>query len=312
MKHGTNIEWTHVPGYKGETLNISTGCDKVSAGCKFCYAERDWRRLATFPQSPYFGRGFNDVKLHPERLAMPGRWKKPRSIFVNSMSDIFHEKLHYGFLSLFFGEMLKHDRHIYIILTKRADRMEAFIDCFCVERGLEKLPAHIWMGVSVENQDAFSERVLALLDSRVSTRFLSCEPLLGDLNLSEVIGPYNCMSCGYVGDKTGGDCQECDPHCGREKCPECGDSDAFGFLENDPFSTEINWIITGGESGPMGKHRPANPDWFRSIRDQCAGANVPLFHKQNGGSSKCKCCGAWGCRKMDGQFYNEFPKYLSE
>lgn len=225
----TGIEWTD------RTWNPATGCTKVSPGCKNCYAETLTKRFRnTFPN------GFR-FTLHPERLYEPLKWRRPSLVFVNSMSDLFHEDMPDEFLLAVFEVMVSCPQHTFQVLTKRAERL--------LELASElPWPDNVWMGVSVENQK-FAWRVDALRQSPAKVKFLSCEPLLGPLQL-----------------------------------------DLRG----------IDWVITGGESGP--RHRPVDVDWVRSIRDQCLEANVAFFHKQWGGAQP-KSRG----RELDGRTWDEMP-----
>jgi protein gp37 len=164
----TGIEWTD------KTWNPTTGCNKVSPGCLHCYAEALTER---FPQN--FSQGFK-LTLHPERLEQPKKWRTPSRIFVNSMSDLFHKDVPLDYLEKVFAVMRETPWHIYQILTKRDKRL------------LELAPKlewseNIWMGVSVENQN-YTPRIDALRQIPAKVRFLSCEPLLGplDLNLQEI------------------------------------------------------------------------------------------------------------------------------
>lgn len=159
----TGIEWTD------KTWNPTTGCDKVSPGCAHCYAEALTKR---FPKN--FPNGFN-LTFHPERLQEPLRWRKPSRVFVNSMSDLFHEQVPIEFIQEVFEVISKTPWHIYQILTKRHERLAELSS---------KLTWHenIWMGVSVENQD-YIQRVDCLRKVPARVRFLSCEPLLGSLKL---------------------------------------------------------------------------------------------------------------------------------
>jgi protein gp37 len=161
----TAIEWTD------KTWNPTTGCNKVSPGCKFCYAQTITRR---FPDK--FPLGFQ-FALHPERLEQPKRWRKPSRIFVNSMSDLFHEEMPLDFLQSVFRVMEESPQHVFQILTKRHKRLLEIADS-----GLLSWPANVWLGVSVENQD-YVERVDYLRNVPAIVRFLSCEPLLGPLRL---------------------------------------------------------------------------------------------------------------------------------
>ncbi|NER33513.1 MAG: phage Gp37/Gp68 family protein [Oscillatoria sp. SIO1A7] len=159
----TGIEWTD------RTWNPTTGCNKISPGCTHCYAEALTKR---FPKN--FANGFEFTK-HPERLEEPKRWRKPSRIFVNSMSDLFHEEMDISFLQEVFQTMRETPWHIYQILTKRHDRL--------VELSPQiDWPENVWMGVSVESQQ-YVKRVDCLRQVQAAVRFLSCEPLLGSLEL---------------------------------------------------------------------------------------------------------------------------------
>ena len=159
----TSIEWTD------KTWNPTVGCDKVSPGCKHCYAEALTRR---FPN--HFQNGF-EFTLHPGRLEEPKRWRKPSLVFVNSMSDLFHERMPLDFLRRVFAVMEECPKHVFQILTKRHERL--------VELGPElNWPANVWMGVSVENQ-TFAHRLDYLRRVPAEIKFVSCEPLIGHLEL---------------------------------------------------------------------------------------------------------------------------------
>ena len=125
----TQIEWVKNPdGSKGETWNPVTGCTKVSDGCKHCYAERVWPRLAGNEKHVAFGRKFTEVQCHPERLGQPLRWQKPRMVFVNSMADLFHEDVPNDFIEAVFASMARAQSHTFQILTKRPERMLEWFD----------------------------------------------------------------------------------------------------------------------------------------------------------------------------------------
>jgi protein gp37 len=177
MANSTSIEWTDA------TWNPVTGCTKISAGCNFCYAERFSERFRGTPGHP-FESGF-DLTLRPERVEQPLRWRQPRMIFVNSMSDLFHKEIPRDFVSAVFDTMERADWHIYQVLTKRSSLMRKFIN----ERyGTRKAPAHIWLGVSVENRPATS-RIEHLRKANAAVRFLSVEPLIapvGQINLEGI------------------------------------------------------------------------------------------------------------------------------
>lgn len=169
----TKIEWTEY------TWNPVTGCYPVAEGCARCYARRMANRLRG-----RFGYPADDpfrVTFHPERLDEPLRWRKPRMVFVCSMGDLFHPAVANSVLGRIWDAMFAAPQHRYMILTKRPERMAAYIN--------EGWPAgldHIWLGTSVENQQAADERIPWLMRCPAAVRFLSCEPLLGFVNLSVV------------------------------------------------------------------------------------------------------------------------------
>lgn len=246
--HGTGIEWTHVPGYKGETWNPVRGCTKVSPGCKHCYAEAFAERWRGIPGHPY-KQGF-DLRLVPEKLDEPLRASKPRAYFVNSMSDLHQGGVPHEFAAKVYEVQARTQHHIYMTLTKRADRMREFWHWARVKlygdssygRSVQEvynklsqtdrgapLP-NVWLGVSVEDRKYGLPRVDILRTIPAAVRFLSIEPLLEDL----------------------------------------GEIDLTG----------IHWVIVGGESGPGA--RPFDFEWARRILAQCRAAGVAFFMKQAG------------------------------
>ena len=231
--NNTTIEWTE------HTWNPVTGCTQISPGCDNCYAKR-----ITEQSKKVYPKGF-EITLRPHRLDEPVKWRKPSFIFVNSMSDLFHRDIPSDYLTMIWHIMCRADWHIYQILTKRPHRMAHIVS----SRGLPT-PPHIWLGVSVENQTFGDNRIPPLLSIPAQVRWLSCEPLLGPLNLT-------------------------------------------------PYLPHLQWVVDGGESGP--RRRPANPDWFRSIRDQCKAANIPYFHKQ-GNTFR-----PGYDRLLDGRTWEEYP-----
>lgn len=177
MANGTTIEWTDA------TWNPVTGCTKISAGCDHCYAERFSERFRGTPGHP-FESGF-DLTLRPERLEQPFRWRAPRMIFVNSMSDLFHKRIPESYISAVFETMENANWHIYQVLTKRSSLLKKFINNRYRDRSA---PTHMWFGVSVENQQAKS-RIAHLQTANADVRFLSVEPLIapvGTLNLNGI------------------------------------------------------------------------------------------------------------------------------
>ncbi len=177
MSENSAIEWTDT------TWNPVTGCTKVSAGCDNCYAERFSERFRGVKGHP-FRTGF-DLTLRPERVLQPLDWKRPRMIFVNSMSDLFHKDIPKSYISAVFDTMEKADWHIYQVLTKRSSLMQKFINDRYKTR---PAPPHMWFGVSVENEKATS-RITHLQRANATVRFLSIEPLIapvGDLSLDGI------------------------------------------------------------------------------------------------------------------------------
>jgi protein gp37 len=292
MADHSAIEWTDA------TWNPIRGCTRVSAGCEHCYAEKVAARFSG-PGLPYEGlihpttRGWNGtVKLVPDVLDQPLRWKKPRRIFVNSMSDLFHESVPDNYIAAVFGMMAATPQHTYQLLTKRPGRMHLWFSTWmsrdpsaimheCVKGTMgyhhPRRPAinsmpwplpNVWLGVSVENQATADERISLLLKCPSRVRWLSCEPLLGSVRLHSALSVCPQLRTNA---KTG---NLFDAGYGRI-IP--GKFEYGQFNSTGPF---IDWVVAGGESGPDA--RPMHPDWARSLRDQCAAAGVPFFFKQWG------------------------------
>ncbi len=170
MTSKTAIEWTDA------TWNPVTGCTRISAGCDRCYAERFAERFRGVPGHPY-EHGF-DLTLRPERLDRPASWRRPRMIFVNSMSDLFHKRVPREFVDAVFDTMERADRHVFQVLTKRSSRLRAYVNARYADR---PAPGHVWMGVSVEDGTKLS-RVRHLAETAARVRFLSLEPLIGPVD----------------------------------------------------------------------------------------------------------------------------------
>jgi len=169
----SSIEWTEM------TWNPTTGCNKVSSGCKFCYAEIMTRRLKAMGQDKYKD-GFK-LRIHPETLKLPYTWKKPQIVFVDSMSDLFHEKVPLDFIKKVFEVMNDNSQHIFQVLTKRSVRLLELSDQL-------QWTSNIWMGVSIEDKKVLN-RIDHLRETKAHVKFLSCEPLLddlGEINLSNI------------------------------------------------------------------------------------------------------------------------------
>jgi protein gp37 len=176
MAEKSTIEWTDT------TWNPVTGCTKISAGCDNCYAARFSERFRGVPGHP-FENGF-DLTVRPERLTQPLDWKKPRMIFVNSMSDLFHKQVPKAHIAKVFDTMERANWHIYQILTKRSSLLQKFINDRYKTR---PAPAHIWFGVSVEDSRATS-RIAHLRNANAAVRFLSVEPLIGSVGRLNLAG----------------------------------------------------------------------------------------------------------------------------
>ena len=166
MATKSHIEWTEM------TWNPVTGCNKISQGCKHCYAERMANRLHAMGMERY--RNNFEVTLHEDLITEPLKWVKPRTVFVNSMSDLFHEDIPFDFIRRVFDTMVQCPQHIFQVLTKRSERLRAI-------EGNLPWPENIWMGVSVENEKVM-HRVQDLSEVPSKIRFLSCEPLIGPLD----------------------------------------------------------------------------------------------------------------------------------
>lgn len=274
----SSIEWTD------KTWNPVTGCSKISAGCKFCYAETMHSRLQAMGQDKYKD-GFNVVKTHVDTLQDPYKWKKPAMVFVNSMSDLFHKDVPLDFIQQVFTVMNECPQHTFQVLTKRADIMAAYAP-------LLNWTDNIWLGVSVENQEQADKRIPHLLATSAKTKFLSCEPLLENISFTKTEldrwARYNHSNL-LTGILT-------KPDGLKIKEPRFFDAP----------SPKIDWVIVGGESG-RGKIRPMREEWAVSIMEQCKEAGVPFFFKQWGGSNKKKAG-----RELQGQTYDEMPKPISE
>jgi protein gp37 len=176
MASSTQIEWTDA------TWNPVTGCTKITPGCDFCYAERFSERFRGVVGHP-FENGF-DLKLRPERLEQPLAWRKPRRIFVNSMSDLFHKKVPRTFIDSVFDTMEAADWHTFQVLTKRSSLMARYLHS---RYGAGKAPSHIWLGVSVEDAKN-AIRVKHLSSAAASVKFVSFEPLLASVGKIDLTG----------------------------------------------------------------------------------------------------------------------------
>jgi protein gp37 len=277
MADKTHIEWTD------STWNVITGCTLVSDGCKHCYAatlaatrlkhhpsREGLARLNAAGEAKFTG----EVRFNEQWLEQPLRWRKPRMIFVCAHGDLFHESVPDEWIDRVFAVMALAPQHTFQVLTKRADRMRAYLSSHDVgQRWAERtdeipggpvifpetaiswskdgLP-NVWLGVSIENQEAADKRIPDLLATPAAVRFVSAEPLLGPVDLTN-LPPFLDVSAA-AGIRL----------------------DALKL--DGPYS--LNWVIVGGESGRNA--RPMHPDWVRSLRDQCVAAGTKFFFKQWG------------------------------
>ena len=205
MADKSAIEWTD------STWNPVTGCTRISAGCDRCYAERFSERFRGVIGHP-FEVGF-DLKLRPERLEQPLAWKRPRMIFVNSMSDLFHKVIPRSFIDRVFDTMERADWHTFQVLTKRSSLMRNYLRA---RYGNRSIPDHIWVGVSIEDGSKLS-RVRHLQEFPSGIRFLSVEPLIGRVSRLDLRG----ISWVIVGGESGPGARPMDPDWAREVRDQC-------------------------------------------------------------------------------------------
>jgi protein gp37 len=215
MANVTAIEWTDA------TWNPVTGCTKISAGCDHCYAERFAERFRGTPGHP-FKNGF-DLTLRPERLEQPLSWRRPRMIFVNSMSDLFHKQVPTNFISQVFDTMERAEWHTFQVLTKRSSIMRDFLFS---RYGSNRGPSHIWCGVSVEDGKRKS-RILHLRKAPAGMRFLSIEPLIGSIGTLDLNG----IDWVIVGGESGPGAREMKPEWVREVRDQCIAQDVAFFFK---------------------------------------------------------------------------------
>lgn len=229
MARETNIEWATA------TWNPFIGCTKVSPACDNCYAER-WAKRC--------GREFSEVVPSSQSTwNAPLKWKKPERIFVCSLSDFFHPDISDEGRDAACAVMNAAPQHTYMLLTKRPENIKAQL---AATGWAKDLPANVWLGVTAENQEQADRRIPLLLEIPARVRFVSCEPLLGPVEIKKYLGYY----------------------------------EKYETFEGGPASPKLSWVICGGESGPHA--RPMHPAWGRRLRDQCAAAGVPFMFKQWG------------------------------
>lgn len=307
MADGTAIEWTDATWtpIRARSDNIGWHCEHVSEGCRNCYAEGINRRVGTgLSFKPgLLGPGGATVFLDEKMLLAPLKWKKPRRIFVCSMTDLFADFVRDEWIDRVFAVMALCQQHRFQVLTKRAKRMREYISHTTTDQGRRRLCLafielfgrddftgdhwagcngdkplpNVWLGVSAEDQKCADERIPDLLATPAAMRFVSLEPLLGPIDLKRIPMPQD-------------DGRECSAIDGHEIAGMVGN--CVGWIP------PLDWVIAGGESGPHA--RPMHPDWARSIRDQCAVAGVPFFFKQ------------WGAWQNGSDFADDAMAVLSD
>lgn len=298
----TNIEWAE------ETWSPVTGCTPISAGCLNCYAKRlaegRLRGRCGYPRDNPFG-----VTLHPKRMEDPLKWKKPRKIFVCSMGDLFHPDVPLEFISKILEVITKSTQHTFIILTKRPERMNHImlawkggyhhkIKHIDDNYPLRNTPPNLWLGVTAESQADADKRIPILLDIPAAKRFVSVEPMLDGILLDNLRPDKFTVYNALVG-----------------MANTSNPNGILGDVKPNKQLPKIDWVICGGENATNA--RTMNPDWVRSLRDQCENAEVPFFFKSWGeympfNFSYGKWC-RWKNKKdparyqIDGKQYREYP-----
>ncbi len=283
----SEIAWT------GETWNPIVGCSKVSAGCANCYAERMAGRLASMGTAGYvdvvgvsgsgsFSRGWTGKTAFVEsQLLKPMKRKKPTLYFVGSMTDLFHESVEDEWLDQVFAVMALCPQHTFQVLTKRPGRMREYFER-CGKRklmfnGFKALP-NVWLGVSAENQEMADLRVPDLLRCPAAVRFVSCEPLLGAVDLERVLwDEASSATCEHRVDVLRGGywCEA--PHVLGACSAGLGQAKG-GFVNHSDMPGRIDWVICGCESGPG--RREIGQTTMYELRRQCRDAGVAFFMKQ--------------------------------
>ena len=273
MAENSGIEWTD------HTFNPWIGCTKVSPACDNCYAERlatgrmgrEWGPHAERRRTKTWG---NPVKWNRQAEAEGRRYR----VFCASLADVFdnHKSIEWTWRHELLDLILRTPHLDWLLLTKRPQNVRRYVPGWC-DPGV--WPKHVWLGTTVENQAEANRRIPHLLRVPAATRFLSCEPLLGPVDLTRINDEDTVMIDALRGQ--GG----------------------WPVPHGEAGPARLHWVITGGESGP--NYRPADPDWFRSLRDQCAEAEVPFLFKQWEGKSPAaiKKLG----RELDGVVHDGYP-----
>ena len=309
MGDKTGIEWTDATWNPIRAREVATGkigshCEHVSEACRFCYAERfNLTRFGTHrPYTPdEINSGRVEVYLDEKVLLQPLRWSRARRIFPCSMTDLFGRFVKDEWLDKIFAVMALCPQHTFQPLTKRPERMQQYLTsrngmgnaqlCQAINwiprslgnrHGALEMPLpNVWLGTTVEDQAAADQRIPLLLNTPAAKRFISAEPLLGSLNLTDIECRQGDATMNALTSPTWAD--EIAQWSGTSEDWKDEFLDWFGLLEmpsSGNMYRVLDWVICGGESGP--EARPMHPDWARALRDQCAAAGVPFFFKQWG------------------------------
>lgn len=293
----TGGTWTPIRARRRDTGKTGWHCEKVSPGCMKCYSEtfneRNLPNGGTGLSYTVPSRDLVEIFLDEKILQWPFQWKKPKKIFVCSMTDLFADFVPYEIICKVFGVMLDTPRHIYQVLTKRIGRAHELLSdagfandvAYSSNWDSPTIPwplPNVWMGTSCENQDAADSRIPALLQTPAAIRFVSYEPALGPIDFTE-IHPDGL-------ELPGPECVPVNIDALREQ------SDAHYFQP----PAVIDWIIYGAESGTGA--RPNNEDWARSVRDQCAATDTAFFYKQNAKNGR-----KIPTPELDGRKWIQFP-----
>ena len=281
----TKIEWCD------RVWNPVTGCSPVGAGCDNCYARRMANRFRKIDD-------FSQLLFYPERLDQPLRWRQknpPLRIFVDSMGDLFHEDVPDEWIGEVINTIFECQQHIFIVLTKRPDRMRRFIkDMDENHIAISALPNH-HLGVSVWDQESADRFIPILLDTPATVRIVSIEPMLGPVDLSHFL--FRCSACGDAPDWKDQ----------RWRIGFRGWEHACQHQQAGYFSVEVktglHHVILGGETGPGA--RKMDLDWARSVKDQCIEARVPFFYKGAGTATLPKKDPDY--MLLDGRRWEELP-----
>jgi len=253
----SKIPWTEL------TWNPIVGCSKISAGCQNCYAEKMASRLVSMGQVEYMPTIFTSkwtgkTAFVESALRKPLHWKKPKMIFVCSMGDLFHESVPFKWIDKVYSVMLNCPQHTWQVLTKRPERM---LEYYKTKTHVVKEADNIWLGVTAENQEMANERIPILLQIPAAVRFVSCEPMLEPVDLTNVLFPT-----GF-----------------HENVLDTTVSDRAKKAGIDKLNG-IDWVIVGCESGS--NRRICSLHWVANIAYQCNAAGVPCFVKQIGQNGK--------------------------